>query len=62
VNGMTSRPSSLEEVKNIDQSETYRLDDVEWLERELGPVDIYRAAITAATRLMLALKLSAVLS
>jgi ribosome-associated toxin RatA of RatAB toxin-antitoxin module len=28
----------------------------------LGPVDIYRAAITAATRLMLALKLSAVLS
>ena len=33
---MTPRPGSLEEVKNIDQSENYRLDDVEWLERELG--------------------------
>ena len=33
---------------------------IDWL--LLGPVDIYRAAITAATRLMLALKLSTVLS
>ena len=32
---MTSQPTGLEEVKNIDQSENYRFDDVDWLEREL---------------------------
>ncbi len=31
-----SRSNDLHEVKSIDQSESYRLDDVEWLEHELG--------------------------
>jgi class 3 adenylate cyclase len=39
-----------------------RTDGVPLFVEELGPVDIYRAAIKAAARLMLALKLSAVLS
>lgn len=48
---MTSRPSGLEEVKNIDQSENYRLDDVEWLERELGNASAGRES--ALMRLLL---------
>lgn len=31
-----SRPNGLHQVKSVDQSESYRLDDVEWLECELG--------------------------
>ncbi len=35
VNNTFSRSNGLHEVKSIDDSENYRLDDAEWLEREL---------------------------